>query len=79
MDTTLGNVGIGNPSPNFKLHVIDQSNAGLRVITNSPGGSVASFGGFGDFQVDAAGLPGGRFLVKNRATSALECNFRLRS
>ena len=64
MDTTLGNVGIGNPSPNFKLHVIDQSNAGLRVITNTPGGSVASFGGFGDFQVDAAGLPGGRFLVK---------------
>jgi hypothetical protein len=64
MDTTFGNVGIGNPSPGFKLHVIDQSNAGLRVQTNSTGGSVASFGGAGEFQVDAAGLPGGRFLIK---------------
>src|SRR5436190_12624900 len=43
------NVGIGVTAPQFKLHVIDGSNKGLRAETGSPGGTVASFGGFGEF------------------------------
>ena len=46
------------------MHVITQSNLGLRVQTDAPGGAVASFGGNGDFSVDAPGVVGGRFAVK---------------
>ena len=42
-----GNIGIGVNPPDFKLHVIDASNTGLRVQTNVAGGTVASFGGSG--------------------------------
>jgi hypothetical protein len=62
----LGNnasVGIGTTGPGFKLHVIDSGNTGLRVQTDTPGGTVASFGGNGNFQVDAPGVVGGRFLL----------------
>ena len=59
-----GNVGIGNAGPTFRLHVLDTSNTGLRVQTNTGGGTVASFGGFGDFQIDAVNVPGGRLTVK---------------
>lgn len=59
-----GNVGIGNAGPTFRLHVLDTSNTGLRVQTNTAGGTVASFGGFGDFQIDAVNVPGGRLTVK---------------
>jgi hypothetical protein len=59
-----GNVGIGNAGPTFRLHVLDASNTGLRVQTNTSGGTVASFGGFGDFQIDAVNVPGGRLTVK---------------
>ena len=58
------NVGIGITAPTFKLHVVDQANTGLRVQTNVAGGTVASFGGNGAFQVDAPGIEGGRFNVK---------------
>ena len=58
-----GKVGIGNASPTFKLHLVDQSNTGLRVQTNTAGGTVASFGGNGAFQIDAPGIAGGRFTV----------------
>ena len=57
-------VGIGVTAPAYKLHVIDPSNTGLRVQTNTVGGKVASFGGAGDFQIDASGVEGGRFVVK---------------
>ncbi len=57
-------VGIGTTGPAFRLHVVDPSNQGLRVQTNTAGGLVASYGGNGDFQIDAPGVPGGRFLVK---------------
>ena len=56
-------VGIGTTAPSFKLTVSDPANAGLRVETGTTGGTVASFGGNGDFSIDAPGIPGGRFLV----------------
>jgi uncharacterized protein YaiE (UPF0345 family) len=55
-----GDVGIGITSPNAKLAV----NGNLRVEGNSSGTSV-SFGGSGDFQIDAPGVGGGRFIVKH--------------
>ena len=62
--TNVGNVGIGTTGPAYKLHVVDPSNFGLRVQTNQAGGTVASFGGTGNFQIDAPGVVGGRFAVK---------------
>jgi hypothetical protein len=59
-----GNVGVGTAGPSFRLHVVDSGSTGLRVQTNSPGGTVASFGVNGDFQVDAVNVPGGRLIVK---------------
>jgi len=55
-----GNVGIGTTSPNAKLAV----NGNLRVEGNTSGTS-ASFGGSGDFAIDAPGVSGGRFIVKH--------------
>ncbi len=57
-------VGIGVTAPAFKLHVVDPSNTGLRVQTNTAGGTVASFGGNGAFRIDAPGSLGGRFVVR---------------
>ncbi len=65
-------VGIGVSAPTFKLQVVDASNTGLRVQTNTAGGTVASFGGIGTFGVDAPGTAGGRFTVLEiTATPAL--------
>jgi len=60
IDSDSNNVGIGT-APSFKLHLVDPSNTGLRVQNNTPGGTVASFGGNGSFQVDSGSNPGGRF------------------
>ncbi|HEY0460641.1 MAG TPA: tail fiber domain-containing protein [Pyrinomonadaceae bacterium] len=57
------NVGIGTITPTFKLQVFDSSNKGLRVQTNVLGGTVASFGTSGAFQIDAAGTAGGRLNI----------------
>lgn len=65
------NVGIGITAPQFRLHVIDPVNTGLRVQTNVGGGTVASFGGFGEFQIDAPGLPAGRLNVKENGSVVL--------
>lgn len=62
--TPNGNVGIGTVSPSHQLEIVDTTNTGLRVQTNIAGGTVASFGGFGDFQIDAPGVVGGRVIVK---------------
>jgi hypothetical protein len=56
-------VGIGTTAPGFKLHVTDSSNTGLRVETLATGGTLASFGGNGAFQVDAPGIGGGRLMI----------------
>jgi hypothetical protein len=60
-----GDVGIGTATPAFRLEVSDSGSAGLRVETLSGGGQVASFGGNGDFAIDAPGVVGGRFVVKS--------------
>ena len=57
-------VGIGITTPAYRLHVIDPLSGGLRVQTNSAGGLVASFGGNGDFMIDAPYISGGRLTVK---------------
>jgi hypothetical protein len=63
-DSTMPmNVGIGTPNPARALEIVDPSNTGLRVQTNLAGGTVASFGGNGNFQIDAPGKVGGRFTV----------------
>jgi hypothetical protein len=59
-----GQVGINVPIPSYRLQVSEPGNLGLRVQTNSGGGDVASFGGFGDFKIDSPGIFGGRFTVK---------------
>ena len=59
-----GNVGVGTTQPTHKLHLVDQGHTGLRVETGTPGGTLASFGGHGDFEIDAPGVVGGRFAVK---------------
>ncbi len=60
------NVGIGTTAPTYRLH-IGVSNNSFRVEgpatsgTNSP---AASFGGYGDFGIDAPGISQGRFVIK---------------
>jgi hypothetical protein len=66
-----GLTGIGTNHPSYKLHVSDPSNTGLRVETGTTGGSVASFGGSGDFQIDAPGVIGGRFVVKESGLTGI--------
>lgn len=63
-----GKVGIATTTPSHQLEVVDAGSTGLRVQTNTAGGTVASFGGFGDFQIDAPGVVGGRFIVKESGT-----------
>ncbi|TAJ98429.1 hypothetical protein EPO44_11635, partial [bacterium] len=64
-------VGMGEASPIFKLHVVDSSNTGLRVQTNTAGGTVASFGGSGEFHVDFPDVAGGRLIIKENANVGL--------
>ncbi|HJZ80044.1 MAG TPA: tail fiber domain-containing protein [Pyrinomonadaceae bacterium] len=59
-----GNVGIGWFIPDYKLEIRSEANKGLRVQTNATGGAVASFGGYGDFNIDAPGKVAARFTVK---------------
>jgi hypothetical protein len=67
-------VGIGTTAPTYKLQVVDPSNTGLRVQTNTTGGTVGSFGGFGDFQIDSNGLVGGRFTVRENGNVGIGTN-----
>jgi hypothetical protein len=69
-----GNVGIGNATPTFRLHVVDTGNTGLRVQTNTSGGTLASFGGFGDFLIDAVNVAGGRLSVKENGNVGMGTN-----
>lgn len=60
-----GNIGIGMAAPTAKLH-IGGGAPGLRVEgPSSPGGTTVSIGGNGDLAIDAPGIAGGRFIVKD--------------
>jgi hypothetical protein len=72
--TASTNVGIGLTNPSFKLHIVDTSNAGLRVQTNTVGGVVGSFGGNGAFNIDATGIVGGRFAVLENGNVGIGAN-----
>jgi hypothetical protein len=64
--TANTNVGIGITAPAFKLHVGIGGN-GFRVEgpgTANSGLAAATFGGYGDFGIDAFGTGSGRFVVK---------------
>jgi hypothetical protein len=69
------NVGIGTTAPANKLQIVDSSNTGLRVQTNTAGGTVASFGGKGAFQVDAPDTFGGRFYITEDGKVGIGLNF----
>jgi len=59
-----GKLGVGVISPSAKLHV---GSGGVRLEGPDIPYSVVpalSMGGFGDLQVDAYGMPGGRFTIK---------------
>jgi hypothetical protein len=59
------NVGTGpTVAPDYKLDVETFDKNGLRVGTNTPGGTALSVGGYGDVQVDSFASPGGRLTVK---------------
>lgn len=58
------NVFNGNQRVNGNATINDQSNSGLRVQTGLNGGTVASFGGLGDFQIDGPSSTAGRLAVK---------------
>ena len=59
---TAGKVAIGQVPSAYALTILDPS-AGLRVGVANPGGVVASYGGFGRFDIDANGIVAGRFTV----------------
>lgn len=69
------NLGVGTTTPSFKLHVIDPSSNGLRVQSNIAGGYVASFGGVGEFGVDAPGVPAGRFRITENGNVGIGATF----
>ncbi len=68
------NVGIGTSAPSFRLHINDSQNFGLRVQTDLAGGTVASFGGNGAFQIDAVGVAGGRLNVAQNGNVGIGTN-----
>ncbi|HKX84312.1 MAG TPA: hypothetical protein VJL58_08835 [Pyrinomonadaceae bacterium] len=59
---------------NYPATISPASNFGLRVVANGTGGRVASFGGTGDFHVDAPGIDGGRFLIRENGNFGFGTN-----
>ena len=63
--SAAGNVGIGTTNPAFgKLQVTGDATTALRLDANS-GVAALSIGGTGQLVVDAPGVTGGRFIVKD--------------
>jgi hypothetical protein len=68
----IGNVGIGVLQPSYRLQVSDGT---VRMDGPSAfGGTVLSIGGFGDVQVDANGIVGGRFIIKENGLVGVGTN-----
>jgi hypothetical protein len=61
-----GNVGIGDPSPTFPLHLAVGKALRIEGGTDATDSALYfSFGGNGAFSIDAPGVPSGRFIVTN--------------
>jgi len=58
----------------YQLEVVSQYDKGLRVGTLGAGGAVLSVGGAGDVQVDANGVIGGRFVIKENGNVGIGQN-----
>jgi hypothetical protein len=61
-----GNVGIGTANPTNRLHISNANNS-VRIegpSTSGTGGKALAIGGFGDVDVDAPGIVGGRLKIK---------------
>jgi hypothetical protein len=76
--TASTNVGIGTTAPAYLLHIGNTGGATynnfLRVegpTASGTGGMAASFGGYGNFQIDSVGYPGGRFYVAENGNAPL--------
>ncbi|MBS1797129.1 MAG: hypothetical protein JSS81_25100 [Acidobacteria bacterium] len=69
-----GSVFIGPSVNNYRLEVNDSANKGFRVQTNTAGGTVASFGGNGAFQIDSPGTAGGRLTVQENGSVGINTN-----
>jgi hypothetical protein len=57
-------VGTFSSPIGYKAIFVNTSSNGLRVETQTEGGKIASFGGYGNFEIDGGGVLGGRFIVK---------------
>jgi hypothetical protein len=65
------NVGIGTTAPIARLQIGPSNTTSLRVegpSTSGTGAFAGSFGGFGDFNIDAFKVLGGRFSVKENGS-----------
>jgi hypothetical protein len=79
--TASTNVGIGITAPTYLLHIGNAGGANysnfLRVegpTQQNTGGMAASFGGYGDFGIDAVGVQEGRFAVMENGIVTIGCN-----
>src|SRR5256712_10234459 len=63
--TNDGDVGIGTSTPVVRLRVLTPGGGALRVEAGAVGGTLASFGGYGDFNVDAPGVIAGRLKLSS--------------
>lgn len=73
-DSTNHRLGIGTTGPTYPFQINGASTTALRAQVAGGGGTVASFGGLGDFQIDALGVVAGRFVVKESGGIAVGRN-----
>lgn len=71
------NVGIATTAPTARLHIGSANVTSFRVEGPSQAGTsaaAASFGGLGNFNIDAPGIVGGRFTVKENGRVGIGTN-----